>query len=310
MTCIAPSELAEARIDRVLTQYRESPNLLFLMRNYLIAAAEATQTVCELPEKFALDSAVGDQLTVLGKRMGWPRCHCVCEVEPVFGFDCLDEFNLRPIVGFCDPNATWDGCSSGISEVCIADDAAYRKFLQVRAYQYLNRYDLASLEECIKILFGETASVLYAGEGRVVIAPGRDLTSSEINLLQLYPRVLPVALGVRVMFHFGSKRVFGFGEGWGGFEEDDLTKTQQSLAYQKTEKIFGFCDDWGGFCESWEEDGLPLSTGNFDVDGNEILLVDDLGNELYTGPLKADSAWLCKTSAPWMCEIDVRPYDC
>lgn len=310
MTCVDPTELVEQRIDRVLTQYRESPNLLYMLRTYLGAVAELHSQICTLPDFFDLETAVGDQLTLLGKRMGWPRCHCVCNIEPVFGFACEDELSLREIVGFCDPTSSWVNCSTGISEMCIEDDETYRKFLKVRAYQYVGRFDLESLEESLRIFFGDTANVLYSGQGRIVVSPGRDLTQGEISLLQLYPRVLPVALGIRVMFHFGEPRVFGFGDGWGGFAEEDMATTEASEGYQRTGMLFGFCEGQGGFCESWEPNGLPIETSEINPDGTPAILVDENGNEIYTGPLTEDAAWLCRTSAPWMCEIDVRPYDC
>lgn len=307
--CRTPEELTEDRINRVLTQYRESPKLLHLLRTYLRAASATHLEVCRLPEAFDIDSAIGDQLTILGKRLGWPRCHCICDVEPVFGFDCQG-IELRPVTGFCDPSGSWVECSTGLSEVCLSDDELYRKFLKVRRYQYLNQYGFESLETCLRIFFGDAAVILYSGQGRVVVAPGRDLSQSEILLLQLYPRVLPLALGIQVRFHFGETRVFGFGTGWGGFFEDDWTSTYLNKGYLRTEKVFGFCDDWGGFCEDWETEGLPLVTGELDADGNEIPLVDENGIAIYTGPLVENAAWLCKASAPWMCEIDVHPYDC
>lgn len=313
--CLPKDRMIEERIDRILTQYRESPNLLFLARHFLGTAVDALEPVCALPEAFDLDTATGDQLTLIGKRLGWGRCHCICDVEPVFGFDCVDDLNRRPIVGFCEPSSTWENCSTtGVSEVCLADDEIYRRFLKVRVYQFLNRYDLPSFEECLQLFFGPTASVLYAGEGRIVIAPGRDLTDQEILFLQLYPRVLPIALGIRVTFHFGSKRVFGFGEGWGGFMEPDTLKTQETIAFQRTGKVFGFCESEdetiGGFCEEWAPEGLPIETDIPDLNGGFQLLVDENENPIYTGPLKQDAAWLCRSDAPWMCEIDVRPYDC
>lgn len=313
MSCPNPDEQVEERIDRVLTQYRESPNLLHLARNYLGQVANVEQYICAMPEQFFLQTAVGDQLTLLGKRMGWGRNHCVCNIEPVFGFECGNEVYTRPVVGFCEETSSWEICSTGISDVALTDDNLYRKFLMVRRYQYLNLYDLASLEACLKILFGEDAGVINAGQGRVVVAPGRALSQGEMSLLQLYVRVLPIALGVRVTFHFGPRRVFGFGEGWGGFMEEDAAVTEASIAFQRTGKVFGFCEDddqIGGFCESWDETGQPLWTGEYYPDGSEILLVDENGTELYTGPLTEDAAWVCRTSAPWMCEIDVRPYDC
>lgn len=314
MTCRPPDLMIEERIDRVLTQYRESPKLLHVLRTYMSQVVDISQAICDLPTRFNLDTATGDQLTLLGKRLGWPRCHCICSIAPVFGFACEGEVNLRPIVGFCDPNSSWENCDDGVSDICLNDDETYRKFLKVRRYQFLNLYDLTSLEESLRIFFGANAAVMYAGQGRVVVTPGRDLTQGEINLLQLYPRVLPTALGIRVTFHFGPRRVFGFGEGWGGFAEDDLDATAATEAFQRTGKVFGFCEtpdnDVGGFCAMWDADGKPIWTGQIDADGNQIMLVDEMGNDIYTGPLTADAAWVCKTDAPWMCETDVRPYDC
>lgn len=309
MSCPTPAEMTEERINRVLTQYRESPNLLFLLRTYLGATAEMALQVCDLPDKFDLDTATGDQLTIIGKRIGWPRCHCVCDVSPVFGFACEDEISLRPVVGFnCDDTyggvSSWAECSSGISEICLNDDEIYRKFLQVRVYQYTNRVDLESLEAALRVFFGPTAYVLYSGQNRVVVSPGRDLTDSEVLLLQLYPRVLPLALGVEIRFHFGEQRVFGFGDGWGGFCEESVEATNESIGFQRTGKVFGFCDDWGGFCEDWKPDGLPLLT-----EQGKVLMTED-NQPIMTGPLYEDASWLCRASAPWMCEIDVQPYSC
>jgi hypothetical protein len=310
MSCPTETELVEARIDEVLTRYRESPKFLFMLRTYLGLAAQAHLQVCDLPSFFDIDNAVGDQLTLIGKRLGWPRCHCVCDVQPVFGFECPEEITLRPVSGFggsCDPSAedvTWEDCASGLSEICLVDDEVYRSFLRVRRYQFNRQYDLKSLETCLEEFFGPQATVLYSGQGRIVIAPGRDLTTGEILLLQLYPRVLPIALGIKVLFHFGETRVFGFGEGWGGFCEDRLDLTQAHPAYARTNKVFGFCEGWGGFCEGWLMEGLPIVTEN----GTPIL--DETGQMLYTGPLTEHAMWLCREGAPWMCEVDVHPYDC
>lgn len=220
--CPADDELVEPRIDKVLTQYRESPKLLAVMRTYLRQVEQIVQSVCDLPSFFDIDTATGDQLTLLGKRLGWPRCHCVCQVSPVFGFECLGVNQPYPIAGFCDGNATWVDCGTfGTSEICISDDELYRKFLKVRRYQILPRYDILSLEEAIRIFWGEQAMILDANSiGEVTIGIGRELTVQEEQVLQLYPRVLPVAPGIRALFHFDRLTVFGFGTGWGGFCED------------------------------------------------------------------------------------------
>lgn len=274
--CPEPGELVENEIDRVLTQYRESPNLLHVIRTMLRQVETAYFSVCDLPSFFEIDTAVQDQLTLIGKRLGWPRCHCVCTVQPVFGFACEGVPSEYPLAGFCE-DGTWLNCADvfGTGTVCINDDEVYRGFLRARRYQILSFYDIQSLTEAIQTLWGATATVLDAGNGRVVIAPGRNLTTAEQALLQLYPRVLPIAPGIRTRFHFGPEtKVFGFGAGW------------------------------GGFCEPLVPEGWLMSP---DPD-NEIVMHS--GNEstgddtelMWSGPITTD--------APWMCEIDVKPYEC
>lgn len=257
----------EAEINRVLDQYRESPKLLHMMRTYLSQVQEAMLAINSIPSFFDLENAVGDQLTKLGQRLGWPRCHCVCTTQPVFGFECDVPSPYFPIVSFCDTNGTWADCGPfGVSDLCINDDEMYRRFLKVRRYQMLSLYDRDSLTTAIQTFWGPTAEILASDNGRVVIAFGRDLTEAETQLLQLYPRVLPVAPGIRLRFHFGSRRVFGFGEGW------------------------------GGFCEEWQPEGLPLATEG------DLMLVTEDGLLITTGPLTKDAEWMCEVDLhPYDC---------
>ncbi|QHJ77399.1 MAG: hypothetical protein [Caudoviricetes sp.] len=296
MTCRDIDEIVEERIDRILTQYRESPNLLFLLRTYLRAAADVGQAICDLPEKFDIETATGDQLTLLGKRLGWPRCHCVCGGQPVFGFDCGPVVEYRPIIGFEaeGSNSTWEVCLDGLTELCIWDDETYRKFLKVRRYQMMRFFDFDSLNECLRIFFGETAHIVSWTPFKIVVTPGRELTENEVMLLQLYPRVLPAALGMRILFHFATPEepeVFGFGDGWGGFCENDWTNNR---------KYFGFGVDWGGFCTEGES-----------TEESRQIHLDEKAAPVYTDWTNSDDApWLCPVGAPWLCPIDVKPYSC
>lgn len=267
--------LVEAEIDRVLTQYRESPKLLHMMRTYLGQVADVIGSICVIPSFFDIEQATGHQLTLLGQRLGWPRCHCVCTTQPLFGFECDGVVGTTQISGFCDDGVTWEDCGPfGVSEICLQDDDLYRKFLFVRRFQALSLYDLQSLSDAVQIMWGLTAKVMDAGNGRVVIAFGRELTNAETAVLQLYPRVLPIAPGINVRFHFGAVlTVFGFGEGWGGF-----------------------CDPVDPLSDSFVGQGQALATESGNV------LVTENGVEIVTGPLVSD--------AIWMCEVDVRPYDC
>lgn len=218
-TCPEPGVLVEEEIDRVLTQYRESPHLLGVIRSALGQVEDAYLALCELPSFFDLNTAVGDQLTLLGKRLGFPRCHCVCTIPPVFGFDCGNSYGgPYTIVGFCDETGTWKDCrETGTADVCIDNDEAYRRILKARRYQMLGMYDYASLLSAAQALWGANASVSTLGGGRVVVAPGRALTAYETMIRQIAFRALPIAPGITVLTSDADGPVFGFGTGWAGF---------------------------------------------------------------------------------------------
>ena len=218
--CPAQGELVEIEIDRIATQYREATKLIGYMRAVLGQAEEAARAICAIPLAFDLDTATGDQLTLIGKRLGWPRCHCVRLTPRMFGFLCNDPETDAHIGGFCDddPALTWIDCAS-VSEgqICIADDATYRAYLKARRYQVLGLYDLSSLEAAARHVWGPSAFLAASGGGEVVIAAGRDLTDTETDQLQLFARVMPIAPGVRLFVHLGADPLFGFGTGWGEF---------------------------------------------------------------------------------------------
>ncbi|SHI80521.1 Protein of unknown function [Aureimonas altamirensis DSM 21988] len=218
--CPQKEDLVESGLDRLLTQYRESPNLITVIREGLSQVAEASLRICDIPTYFDIRTAVGDQLTILGKRLGWPRCHCVCETGPVFGFSCGETNPNRPVVGFCE-NSTWASCQSfGSGDLCLDDDEVYRGFLLARRYQALQRYSLEDLQNAMQHIWGETAAAVSMGNARISLSPGRALTAREEQELPLALRVLPVAPGIAIYVNRSVGRLFGFGTGWAGFCED------------------------------------------------------------------------------------------
>lgn len=218
MACRDPELRVEERIDRIATQYRESPNLLGLIRNYLWQTAEAADIACRMLDYFDIDTAVGDQLTILGKALGWPRCHCRGQRRPVFGFACVDDCGppVVPIGGFCE--AEWD-CGDGPDyvEFCFTDDELYRGFLKARIVTLTGDYTRAGITAGARAVFGEDAVIYLERPGTVAIATGRLLTDIEISIAHLYQQALPVAPGIRLEIWHGDGPPFGFGDGWGGF---------------------------------------------------------------------------------------------
>lgn len=254
MFCPTDFGSVDERLGKVLTQYRESPKLIHMIRTYLRQVEIVEQSICDLPESFDLETAVGDQLTIIGKRLGFPRTHCVCDVQPVFGFSC--KVDGLPVDGF-GSDVTWQACADvGVSFITIESDDLYRKFLFVRRYQVTRKFRRADLQRSLETFWGEQASILSARHGCVTVTPGRVLTPAEQAVIQLVPRVLPTPLGVTVRFHFGITTVLGFGDGWGGL-----------------------CDGIGT--------GLDLTT-----ESDEIIQVED-GRNLEVDNLGVGSDWLC-----------------
>ena len=216
--CTGIEELVEARINRVWTQYRESDRLLAMMRAYLGEIAEANVATCETISFFDLNNAVGDQLTIIGNALGWPRCHCRGQRRPVFGFACDDECGppVVPVGGFCE--AEWD-CGSGpdFVEFCFTDDDLYRGFVKARRWAVAGDYTHRGITMAARDVFGENAVIYDDGEGVIEIAASRLLTNIEISIAHLYEQCLPIPPGVRLEINHSNGVPFGFGEGWGGF---------------------------------------------------------------------------------------------
>jgi hypothetical protein len=219
VTDVLPDQV-EPQINLVATEYRESTNLIAFARTILKQVDEVARSVHAIPFYFDLDTAVGDQLTIIGKQLGWPRCHCVCDVSPIFGFDCGPNPLAIPIVGFCQGGMWLDCSAAGNSQLCLNDDEVYRGYLRARRYQMLGLYDIASLQAALRHIWGDQAFVADAGHGEVVLAPGRDLLTDELRELPLAIRVLPIAPGITPLVHFGDAPIFGFGSGWKGLCEN------------------------------------------------------------------------------------------
>lgn len=218
--CPADNDIVELEVDRIATQYREAYKFLAMLRAFIRQVEIPAQVACGLPTWFDLPFAVSDQLTIIGKRMGFPRCHCVCVPVPVFGFDnCSDPCGYNHVVGFCsdDPSATWEGCAEpSMGTLCVSDDNLYRRMLYARAYQMMGLYDIASLTAAIQHLWGADAWVVHHGNGKAVVAPGRELSATERIQIPVAFRALPIAPGITPLIHYGGRNIFGFGEGWGG----------------------------------------------------------------------------------------------
>lgn len=214
---ICPDNITDEGQDRLRTQYRESDKFIALLRHDLDYIQTLTTLVCAIPELFDLDTALGEQLTWLGKVLGFPRTHCVCTLPPVYGVPCDGvTYPYEIVTDPCLP-ATWLGCrDSGETTITIGDDEIYRGFLRARIYQMLGLYDITSLTRAAKHIWGDNVGVDVLKPFEVIVAPGRALSSLDRALVPIAFRVLPIAPGIvgKVSYHTGP--IVGFGAGWVG----------------------------------------------------------------------------------------------
>lgn len=216
---LVPADLVEAEIDKIATQYREAERLKGYMRGVLSEVTEAASAIWDIPNHFDLMTARGEQLTFIGKRMGFGRCHCVCTMAPVFGFACDDSAPMQPVVGFCE-GGTWADCGEdGDGQLCISDDEVYRAHLLARRYQMLGLFDVESLTTAMRTVWGPKAWIVDSHRGRIVLSPGRALDAEELRRCVLTLRILPIAPGIDVWMRLRTTPIFGFGDGWHGFCE-------------------------------------------------------------------------------------------
>lgn len=215
MTCDYTDFLSKRR-ELVATQYRESENLLELMRIYTGSLIPAGEAICSTV--FDIDTSTDDQLTVIGKVLGWPRTHCSGIRKAFFGF-CADTCYGRTynIGGFCDEWYCDDTSQITAGEYTFTDDELYRLFLKSMVIRNDNDYTRQTLREAVKVLFGENAGILRQTEGHVDVFTGRPLTPEEYEAAHLYHAVLPVAPGVSIGLYESDGSPFGFGDGWGEF---------------------------------------------------------------------------------------------
>jgi hypothetical protein len=219
MTCLSPGEMVSDELGHLATQYREAQHLRAYLTVLLGQVEDLAIQACHLPEKFDLDTAVGDQLTILGKYLGYPRLHCKGILKPVFGFECAEGGcqSIYPIAGLCEPGSVWIGCSGPkFDDYVFDDDEEYRTYLRVRRYQFNGLYDWDSLLFCLRSLWGDTAYIVRAERDEVLLASGRTLSNHEKSLLPLTVAVLPIIPTATVRVHIDPVMPFGFGEGWGG----------------------------------------------------------------------------------------------
>ena len=266
---IDKAALIEERINRILTQYRESPNLIALIRNGLQEIADAAEYLEAIQTAFDIETSIGDQLTVIGKWLGWPRVHCEGRRPTVFGFECSSDgeetsacSTAVPVAGFCE-GARWACPGYGFEDYEFVDDELYRRYLKARNIKLAGDYSRERLIEAAGLIFDHEVVFVRERPGVVTLCLTRAFTSEELAILALADHVLPIALGVRLEWAQTDGAIFGFGEGWGGLCSSSFYSIVRD-PFDRAPKtdVFGFGPDWAEMCGGHFYSGNPADLLN------------------------------------------------
>lgn len=216
MACFTAGEMVSRMHRRMLTQYKESTNFKAFIEVFGLELEAVQEVLCSMYAMRDIDTAEGDALDEIGEGVGWPRCHCLGEQQPVFGFStgnpCCDPGN---VVGWCEGN--WGGLECGgldyRKDYCF-DDALYRVFIKAKMIKNRSNGNPEDVITVAQLLFGNDASILSQGGGKLDVMTGRYLTTQEKRIIDLYKEVIPSVRGVKLRI-VEVVNPFGFGTGWG-----------------------------------------------------------------------------------------------
>jgi hypothetical protein len=226
-SCPQPLDWVNEELAKIITQYREAYKFHELLKNHLKHIEAPAILACSLMQTFDVETAVCEQLTFLGRLLGFPRYQCKGLQKPRFAFgfcNPLTDICACPSCNECDVEPEQGFCFGYMGDVYdpfefkCSDDELYRRFLLCRIIQRTKKFKKDALLQALMLLFDVTDPIIISSErGRVRVSINRPLTPFEKKAWHMYRAVLPVGLGVRVeiLVQNDTNRPFGFGAGWG-----------------------------------------------------------------------------------------------
>lgn len=168
--CFAAGAHVADGIDLLAWQYRNSPNLKAYLSLMLAELEVLREAACNVA--FDIDTSTGAALTMIGKFVGFPRCHCA-----VFPPDCCPQFTFG-------------------EDYCFDDDELYRKLIKAWLVRRKSTGLVTELQDSAQALFGVDTRVMTYAFGDITVGTGRSLTALEHALLPfIETRVLPTGFG-------------------------------------------------------------------------------------------------------------------
>lgn len=213
------SKPIEYYMNLVTSQYRDSPNFLAWLKDNLQKFDDETNIIDQMTAFFDIDSAVGEQLDILGQIIGQVR-----------------QVNFQPT----------DGSSP------ILDDTNYRVLLKAKIVKNQWKGQIEGLSAVWKVLFPDGDIIITDNQDmtmNVIIAGNTSLTTRD---LVRNGYIVPKPESVGINYFFSEVPIFAYdiedNGFFGGYDIGNWARTSQEVpifSYDKDELLFkGFDSGW------------------------------------------------------------------
>lgn len=224
------SDYIKAYLDLLIYQYRGKPNAEAEITAILSPMNDIFNLYNSFETAFDIDTAVGNQLDIIGKIVGLNRTVPLLVPKKYFGFD--DDINTYPYSELFEPILTYQ--FKELSEQDYTDlqlnDENYRFFLKAKIAKNFAKSDIISINNIIAYLFDDKADVVDGYDMSLILQVNNDVDIDRVRQVQQL-NLLPKPQGVmynNAIIKYYENDTFGFADDSSSLGFDELFTTAES----------------------------------------------------------------------------------
>jgi len=202
---------ANLALSRLVTQFRESPNLIAYIRAIISESDTIESALCDVLDQRMLDTATNAQLDVIGALVGQGRLLIDATAFSFFGFqgnpisDSFGDINNPQIGGRF---ASIGEALTGFTEL---NDDDYRLFIRARIVRNTTQARPEDVIDQIRFIFGDVLVVITEGvNASYQISLGILLNANQRVLIQNDLFLKPAGVQFSIVAEFDTSDFFGF----------------------------------------------------------------------------------------------------
>jgi hypothetical protein len=180
----------------ITSEHNTKPKFMALLDAVVNGIGATADVLLGMPAAFDLDTAVGNQLDIVGQWIGQSRSVSGVLTVGFFGF--ADDIVASPFGELTNPaiGGRFYELGASFSTTSVLQDPEYRLVLRARIVRNQSDGTTADLQSALNFLFGTQAVITDTGNLSVTITiPGVDVTLTQRSLLTTFD-LLPRPAGV------------------------------------------------------------------------------------------------------------------